>query len=101
LVEEELQRNDIYIQEVTRAACETTSIEIGDYAIASCNVGASVAGTGAASYGNYFQRGNNFGFPASGSLSTTGLVDASEYGPNTVNGYYYSGVFISVDNQSP
>jgi surface protein len=47
-------------------ACDTPDITITSgaesYKIAACNVGASVAGTGEASYGWYFQRGNNFGF---------------------------------------
>jgi hypothetical protein len=30
----------------SRAACETETITIGNYTIASCNVGATVAGTG-------------------------------------------------------
>ncbi|MDR2415983.1 MAG: hypothetical protein LBD75_05255 [Candidatus Peribacteria bacterium] len=46
----------------TRAACETETIKFGDYTIAACNVGASVAGTSEASYGEYFQWGNNYGF---------------------------------------
>jgi hypothetical protein len=32
------------------------------YTIRDKNLGASVAGTGASSYGNYYQRGNNYGF---------------------------------------
>jgi hypothetical protein len=52
------------ITSTTRAACETDPIIIGNFAIASCNVGASEAGTGEASYGSVFQWGNNYGFPS-------------------------------------
>jgi hypothetical protein len=39
------------------------------YTIQDKNLGATVAGTGKASYGRFFQRGNNFGFTSSGDLS--------------------------------
>jgi hypothetical protein len=47
-------------------ACDSVDITINDginsYTMKACNVGASAAGTGSASYGCYFQRGNNYGF---------------------------------------
>lgn len=64
--------------EITRASCETTPLHIPGttFVIASCNVGASVAGTDTDSYGSYFQRGNNYAFPRVGSytVSTTPVV---------------------------
>jgi hypothetical protein len=54
------------------AECETENITIGAYTIAKCNVGAGEAGTGSASYGYYFQRGNNYGFPNIGEVTTNG-----------------------------
>jgi hypothetical protein len=60
--------------------CDTPDITVGSYTIKACNVGASVAGTGVASYGSYFQRGNNFGFATTGTIPTSStLVDASSY----------------------
>ena len=53
----------IWVPSGPRAACETQTITIGDIRIASCNVGATVAGTGENSYGYHFQRGRNVGFP--------------------------------------
>jgi hypothetical protein len=78
----------------TSSGCDTPDITIGSYTIAACNLGASVAGTGEASYGNYYQRGNNYGFANSGSLTTTSDTkpDASGYGPNS---RYESGTFIT------
>jgi hypothetical protein len=49
-----LFQNEIIFE--TRADCETQVITIGDVTVASCNVGAEVAGTGISSYGHYFQR---------------------------------------------
>ena len=49
------------------------------------------------SFWYYFQWWNNYGFPSnpSESISSTGTkVDASEYWPNTANGYYSSNIFI-------
>ncbi|GHV22464.1 hypothetical protein FACS189428_4580 [Clostridia bacterium] len=59
--------------EFTRATCETTPLHIPGttFVIASCNVGASVAGTSTDSYGAYFQRGNNYAFPRTGSSTVS------------------------------
>jgi hypothetical protein len=46
----------------TATGVDAPDIEIGDYLISACNVGSSVAGTGAESYGAYFQWGNNYPF---------------------------------------
>ncbi|MDR0650031.1 MAG: hypothetical protein LBG59_01105, partial [Candidatus Peribacteria bacterium] len=81
-----------------RAACETQEIEFSGFKIAKCNVGATVAGTGkldgqdecvtagngttcwSESIGDYFQRGNNYGFANSGTLATTSTQsDTSGY----------------------
>ncbi|MDR0650527.1 MAG: hypothetical protein LBG59_03870 [Candidatus Peribacteria bacterium] len=81
-----------------RAACETQEIEFSGFTIAACNVGATVAGTGklndqdgcttanngttcwSESLGDYFQRGNNYGFANSGTLATTSTQsDTSGY----------------------
>jgi hypothetical protein len=43
---------------------------VGDYVISACNVGATIAGTGEESYGAYFQRGNNYPFPNTGTITT-------------------------------
>jgi hypothetical protein len=42
--------------------CNAPDIELGDYTIAACNIGTTIAGTGEESYGAYFQWGNNYGF---------------------------------------
>ena len=39
--------------------CDTDDITIGDYVLAACNVGASVAGTRSESYGDFYERGVN------------------------------------------
>jgi hypothetical protein len=53
---------------------------IGDYTISACNVGASKAGTGSASYGSFFQWGNNYRFASVGGITVgIDLVDASDY----------------------
>ncbi|MDR0649951.1 MAG: hypothetical protein LBG59_00650 [Candidatus Peribacteria bacterium] len=61
------------------------------YTIMDKNLGASVAGTGKDSYGSYFQRGNNYGFASTGTIShSSGLVpNALAYGPSPLS--YYSG----------
>ncbi|MDR2190869.1 MAG: hypothetical protein LBP53_07005 [Candidatus Peribacteria bacterium] len=64
--------------------CNTPDITIGSYTIAACNVGATIAGITASSYGYHFQRGNNYGFNAQpGSTVVSGalneLVDATGY----------------------
>ena len=53
------------------------------YTLANKNVWASIAGTGIASYGYYFQRGNNYGFPNTGTVSPAAqwAVDTSAYNP--------------------
>ncbi len=38
----------------TYPGCDTPDIEIGEYTIAACNVGSSIAGTGEESYGKYY-----------------------------------------------
>jgi hypothetical protein len=64
-----------------RAKCEKEVLLIEGYAIATCNVGATIAGTGGASYGLLYQWGNNFGFPTTGPLHVAaGSVDTSDYG---------------------
>jgi hypothetical protein len=46
------------------------------YTIMDKNLGATIAGTGSASYGYYFQWGNNYRFPNSGNVTTsTNQVD--------------------------
>jgi hypothetical protein len=61
-------------------SCTAPDITIGNYTIQACNVGASVAGTGTASHGYYFQRGNNYGFSSTGSFSINPApVDASAF----------------------
>jgi hypothetical protein len=50
--------------------------------ISACNVGTSLAGTGSASYGSYFQRGNNYGFATTGNVKSgamNALVNASAF----------------------
>nr|MDD3720606.1 hypothetical protein [Candidatus Gracilibacteria bacterium] len=61
------------------------------YTIPACNIGSNISGTGSASYGNYYQWGNNGGTP-SGNVTPSGtLVDASSYGPGN---YYNNTTFI-------
>jgi hypothetical protein len=86
----------IVIDNILFPSCDTPDIQIGNYTIQACNLGASTAGTGSASYGNYFQWGNNYGFPTTGNhfLSGTAKPDASSYGPNTANGFYKSGYYV-------
>jgi surface protein len=76
-------------------SCDTPDITVGSQKIAACNVGASTAGTGVASYGNYFQRGNNFGFVNTGTVSpaSTALI-ANAQRP------YSSGTWIYGSNLS-
>ena len=75
----------------TYPGCDTPDITVWSYTISACNVWATTAGTGAMSYGNYFQWGNN-GWTPSGTLTpSTTLVDASSYGPGN---YYNSTAFI-------
>jgi surface protein len=64
-------------------SCNTADITMGKYTISACNVGATTAGTAAASYGLLFQRGNNYGFPAAGAITPSeDLVEnANDYGP--------------------
>jgi hypothetical protein len=58
--------------------CDTEDIIIGDYTLAACNVGSSVAGTGEESYGAYFQWGNNYPFfPNENYPVVAATVDAS------------------------
>jgi hypothetical protein len=60
--------------------CNLNDFQVGDYIIAACNVGTSYAGIGEDSYGHHFQRGNNYGFPFTGTISTSSTqVDASSY----------------------
>ena len=54
---------------------------VGDFVIAACNVGATVAGTGATSYGHYFQRGNNYGFPNTGTVTTSATLVSNPVAP--------------------
>jgi hypothetical protein len=80
------------------------------YTIMDKNLGATLAGTGklyqtnctdyngggdcwSASIGDYFQRGNNYGFPNSGTnfMSGTTKPSAAGYGPTN---WYTSGTFI-------
>jgi hypothetical protein len=84
---------------------------ITTYTIMDKNLGATVAGTGklngqdgcttatngttcwSESIGDYFQRGNNYGFANSGTLAATSTKpNASGYGPNNP---YNSGTFIT------
>ncbi|MDR2541172.1 MAG: hypothetical protein LBD11_05405 [Candidatus Peribacteria bacterium] len=76
------------------STCDSPDITIGNYTISACNVGTSIAGLGSASYGAMFQRGNNYGFPSVGTISTTSntQVDASSYGPTNP---YNSSTFIA------
>ncbi len=65
------------------------------YTIMDRNIWASAPGTGSASYGSFFQRGNNYGFPSDPSANiTTSItkVNVSTYEPNQYN----SGTFIRV-----
>jgi hypothetical protein len=91
-----------------RAACETATIQIGNFYVAKCNVGASQAWDPAtettvdkryASYGCHFQWGNNYCFMpnlASTQITTsTQKADTSTYGPSS----YSSATFIV--NQHP
>jgi hypothetical protein len=51
------------------------------YTIAACNVGATIAGTSVASYGSWFQWGNNYEFENNGNsiTPTTTAVNTSGY----------------------
>lgn len=52
-----------------------------------------------ANCGKYYQWWNNYGFPWTGSVTTSSTqVDASAYWPNTANWYYSSGTFITWSN---
>jgi hypothetical protein len=89
----------------SRAACETENIEIGDYRIASCNVGATEVWTGdivpyqwQPSFGCFFQRGNNNCFSSNAADNASIImggnqVDLSEW---TIPSTYSSGVWIAV-----
>jgi hypothetical protein len=73
--------------EVNYPECNQEDIQIGDYKLSACKVGANVAGTGSASYGEYFQWGNTYGFANSGEVSpnSTDLVSGAvrPYSNNT------------------
>jgi hypothetical protein len=74
-----------------QACSGAPDIVIGNYTLQACNLGATVVGTGSASYGYYFQRGNNYGFANAGSIATAaGQVNAIGYGPGN---YYHNGTF--------
>jgi hypothetical protein len=65
-------------------ACDTPDITLSDgtttYTLQACNLGASVAGTGSASFGTHFQRGNGYGFANNETLTTSDTqVDTSSY----------------------
>lgn len=74
-------------------SCDTVDITVGAHTLMACNLGASMAGTTTDSYGNHYQRGNNYGFPSDSDIviSGTNRIDASSYGPITP---YYSDMFI-------
>jgi hypothetical protein len=60
--------------------CDTPDLTVEGYTISACNIGATTAGTGETSYGSLFQRGNNYGFPSTGTITTgSTLVNASSY----------------------
>jgi surface protein len=66
----------------TPPLCDTPDITFYGQTLMACNVGASVAGKKAVpdAYGDFFQRGNNFGFLYSGTLTTTSdKPDTSSY----------------------
>ncbi|MDR0606967.1 MAG: hypothetical protein LBG52_01130 [Candidatus Peribacteria bacterium] len=85
VVSEEVDGNVITFATVTPAAstypnCDTPDLIVGTYTIAACNVGATQAGTGSASYGDQFQWGNNYPFPNTGSIPTSSMqVDTANY----------------------
>lgn len=56
------------------------------------NLGAESAWTGSDSYGNYFQRWNNYWFTSTPETTTTSTVDVSDYGPSN---YYSSEFFVN------
>jgi hypothetical protein len=74
------ERDGVACKLVGYPDCNQPDITIGAYTIAACNIGATVAGTGSASYGYYFQRGNNYGFANTGSITTsTSQVNTNGY----------------------
>jgi hypothetical protein len=76
----------------TGAGTITVSDGTTTYTIMDKNLGTGVVvGTGPFSYGSYFQRGNNYGFANSGSITTSNSLvpNASSYGPSPL--FYYSG----------
>ncbi|MDR3168342.1 MAG: hypothetical protein LBU27_00840, partial [Candidatus Peribacteria bacterium] len=75
LVEEILSDTLFSTSAVTNASstypgCNHVDLTVDSYTIAACNVGATVAGTSVASYGSWFQWGNNYEFENNGNSIT-------------------------------
>jgi surface protein len=70
--------------------CDTADITVGDYTVAACNVGATIAGTGYSleTSGKKFQRGNNYGWKDDEKPTT------AEVQPSNPTRPYSSGTFI-------
>ena len=73
----------------TYPGCNIPDRQIGNFVVSACNLGSTVAGTGQDSYGHLFQRGNNYGFPSAGTVTTSPILVNNPIRP------YWRDVFVT------
>ncbi|MDD3144658.1 MAG: prepilin-type N-terminal cleavage/methylation domain-containing protein [Candidatus Gracilibacteria bacterium] len=73
----EVTNNIVTLNTNRYPGCDTDNITVGSYTISACNIGATIAGTGLISYGEYFQWGRNKGFAYLDTSQQSSQIDGS------------------------